>query len=623
MLIETLTANALCVALIHLPFPPLFLFFFSVCMITFIVCVVVRVKEKESAEEGAQSVMTTAATAQTSGHPKAWESLTEAATVKIVQYLVRCVTPFDPEATLSRSMLLLLGRSDLNDIAVERGHHGLCARLGCGRAPRGLERRRLALEREGRAAASLAAVDGGGEAEVEALYSAVAAAGGTEEEEEGHEGDGGDGEDSEREDDDQYTADSFRLAERQQQQLARLSRVSRLRQQRQHTGRGATVTGATPAAAPMVTAYEDRFCSAECLDYHESEIKPRVRAYVDLSHPELLPALANLFPQIPAASLARLAAAEAAGGGPCVRERDTTGALRPVQVGVDNEATGGPGAAAAEPQAELLSRTLQRMSMLRTVWDHEVHDRSAAPPTADSRGSPGPGSAPARQPRGVGLGSLRGPLCVLQFLYSSATPTTHTLFLQLYARHSRSLRPLLSGGLTGLPAAVLLPRMHALEARVAKGAASPTAEGAEEDDGLRVHPDQQQQRRQLFVQHVLSDDTAAVLSRLLLLDEGVVGERLWGGVWRAWQPAAHGAADLSLLYSLRFPFALPSALMSPAARSPEVLGLALVLALAAGCCCAALADDADSLSESLPEVLECVGMSEAQLTECLRVLLGC
>lgn len=709
--------------------------------------------------------MSTSTTTATTGGG-AWEAILDKASTAVTEYLAATTRDFDPAAPLSQHMLHLIDRGTLRDIVVERNYNELCARLGCRNKPRGLEQANSAsggtlcfdwepsdsasssscsdaddAERDGKhhvgprdtdvpAGEGSASSKGKGGRERAADAAASAAS-----------GDVGDAADAEEivYEDDLYTAESFRLAQRQRALLNRMQRKKLRREQRAMraaAAAGGPVTkqsalvgpGGAALAGPRVlrngmlgASFPQRFCCAECEEMHESAILPCVSPFVTHDYPTVFSAVTNLFPNLRVAALQQLAGAETSaaglvkavvetpgrpGAGPQTTATSATdradATLAPVQVGVSYESTahlprsragkvksravansseGGVADASAPASSPVLLRqVLEQMQVLQHVWAHEVvprfsesHLPCVAAPQGEEEATGGiatnargalrtPGAArstvsyaapaPPPQPRAA----LRGSLLLFDFIMNASSATTRRVFRAHFTQHRAALlkhcaaTPPAGGegrGSQSLDDAPLFRRVSssiiaALEARRAATADPDGHAGrgdrseddgdrsSSDDDDLHIDPALQQQRRELFVSHLFSDDVAAALSRLLLVDYGVLSNSAWSGVWfkdvplpaRAAPSPGAGSATVgtSLLRSLRFPLAVPAVLLQAPGSTPEVLGLAMVLLVAAGCCSDVVWRGCARAEVAFEEVGEAVGLTDDDIAAAVRLL---
>ncbi|CAG9573301.1 Rtr1/RPAP2_family_-_putative [Leishmania major strain Friedlin] len=653
----------------------------------------------------------------------AWEAIIDKAVSFVTEYLASTTREFDPAAPLSQHMLHLLDHGSLRDILVERNYNELCGCFGCSNKPRGL----LAagsgtLSFEWDSSLSLSASDAEGDditdeeadgrshgshrrGRGETADGAAAAAQPTNDQP------GTDAEEIVYEED-LYTAESFRLAQRQRAMLNRMQRKKLMREQRAMRA-AATSDGAAVRPAPvgpggtapvssrvlrnglMGASFPQRFCSPECEETYESSIMRRVSPYFAYDYPSVFGAITNLFPNLRVAALQQLAGAETFSAGLVKRVLETQqqeggdapanasasvsagpagGALKPVQVGVSLESNElirrSPGKRAARvahkargvgtatqmndaSSAPLLRAVLEQMQVLQHVWNNEVgprlsetrlsrmaDDAATAPsPTSAATAARCFGSAqvPASfPPRSV----LRGSLLLLDFIMNTSSAQTRRLFHAHYARHRPALQRCLTAAASPREARasslfysvsadiVAELEKRSVEGLAAAGAAEEPVGGTAfdvENEGLRVDPVLQQQRRELFVSHIFSEDVTAMLSRLLFVDYTVLSSMSWSGVWFSGVslrlPAGQQSSKCSLLRSLQFPFAIPAVLLQTAESTPEVLGLAMIFLIAAGCCSEGVWRGCMREEVAFDEVAEAIGLTRDDITAAVGSLM--
>lgn len=269
-----------------------------------------------------------------------------------------------------------------------------------------------------------------------------------------------------------------------------------------------------------------------------------------------------------------------------------------------------------------------------------------------------------------GMRPLQGPLLVIDFLMNVSSATTKKLFaIHHHARYAAAGDTNHDAAAAAAPPSYydrLVGPVRTVLARKAAALLLPTttttttAKAAwellyREGDALRVDPSLQQQRRELAVSQLFATDLAAALSRLAWIDVDAITDVAWEGVWykptavvlggaitdarqhhHNKTPNSNAAAaqgqrqqqyymSYSLLNSLVFPFAVPSALLRPlgatgAMAPPEVLALGAVMLLAAGLCSPAVEAAVRQREEQLEEVLFAVGMSDDDTTAALGAL---
>ncbi|CBZ26785.1 conserved hypothetical protein [Leishmania mexicana MHOM/GT/2001/U1103] len=350
------------------------------------------------------------------------------------------------------------------------------------------------------------------------------------------------------------------------------------------------------------------------------------------------------------------------------------GALRPVQVGVSLESSElirrnpGTGAARAAHKAcgtdtaaqmndatsaPLLREVLEQMQVLQHVWNNEVGPRlsethlsrmlddaaTASSPTSAATAARHFGSAqvPASfPPRPV----LRGSLLLLDFIMNTSCAQTRRLFHAHYARHRPALQRCLTAAASpreprasslfyGVSANIVAElEKRSVAALAAAGAAEESVGDTAfdvEDEGLRVDPGLQQQRRELLVSHIFSEAVTAALSRLLFVDYAVLSSMAWSGVWFSSVslrlPAGQQTSSCSLLRSLQFPCAIPAVLLQPAVSTPEVLGLAMIFLVAAGCCSEGVWRGCMREEVAFDEVAEVIGLTRDDIAAAVGSLM--
>jgi hypothetical protein len=335
-----------------------------------------------------------------------------------------------------------------------------------------------------------------------------------------------------------------------------------------------------------------------------------------------------------------------------------------------------------QPSSPLLLRTvLEQMQVLQGVWNHEVVSRfpdthlprappaalTARQPATHRTTPPAPPVTPVPMSAGHNRPALRGSLLLFDFIMNCSGARTRRLFRVHYRKHhaalqagilaqetgdgshrrmsffvrvSRSVVAALEKSCTRHDPVIITGADAHSDAHIAVAGACGAA--AAEEDGPRIDPVLQQQRRELLASHLFSEEVAAALSRLLMVDYVLLLNDAWAGVWLKELPLLCTKTDISssssktketcsLLRSLRFPFAIPAGLLHAAGSSPEVVGLALIFLVAAGCCsdvvwrgCNATAaeeTEEDASSSAFEEVAEAVGLSEADITAAVRSLM--
>lgn len=579
----------------------------------------------------------------------AWETVVECAITNVVSFLAASTDPLEPSDPLSQCMLLLLDHGSLRDIVVERNYNRLCGSLGCPHSPQGLHR-----------AQPISFAWGSASDEDE------------DEDEEREVGRGEEGDlhidvrDRAPDDeivyaDDIVTHESFRLAHVLQRRLARIRRrceaAERTRQRPPPPeAHRATEEPLHPTRTPRAATgsvirrpvghggifgavFSDRFCSPQCLDIYENELRPHVFRYFQYNHPQLLNAIANLFPNLRVAALQQLAGAHAA---PHALVGNITEKSLPMVPATASDTIDISYDSAAQLGAEVLGK-MQSMITGQPRWHAQGVVRCAVGCDGSAKAiaplAPQDGASDAELLRSRTIPQLlRGPLLILDFLLKVSSLHTRHAFLCHYAARGDAIgeqsvkkfdcrhapKPLVFR--------VVQPLLHDLGERLAAASdhgirplAPPAAEG------LRVNPLVQQQRRELFASHTFSVATAAALSRLLCLDVDVLLEELWHPVWTAAAPAQQqraapqppasvAYAALSLCHSLSFAFPIPASLLQPVTTSPEALLLALVCTVATACATPAAWAPLIECEESLVELMEAMGITEEDVTVCLRAL---
>lgn len=213
---------------------------------------------------------------------------------------------------------------------------------------------------------------------------------------------------------------------------------------------------------------------------------------------------------------------------------------------------------------------------------------------------------------------LRGALSFYDFLLSSSTRQTKQLFLIHYHRQKWPApgQAVADGSTSGIFQRVA----PVITAQLRERTRDPDSSAEPE---LHVNPSLQQQRRDILASHIFSDKTASALSRLLLFDYVLLTTEAWNRIWLEevpW-PQNGGAGVASLLHSLQFPLPIPAVFLQSATATPEVLGLALLYFMAAGCCSAAVWEACNSAEVCIDEVLECLQLTEEDVLACLQVLM--
>ncbi|CAJ1988511.1 Rtr1/RPAP2 family [Leishmania donovani] len=657
----------------------------------------------------------------------AWEVIIDKAVSFVTEYLASTTREFDPAAPLSQHMLHLIDRGSLRDILVERNYNELCGCFGCSNKPRGLLAAgsgTLSFEWDSSLSLSASSAEGDDTTDDEADGRSH----GSHRRGRGETADGAaaaarsikDQPDADAEEivyeEDLYTAESFRLAQRQRAMLNRMQRKKLMREQRAMRA-AATSDGAAAGAAvrpapvgPGGTApvssrvlrngligasFPQRFCSPECEETYESSIMRRVSPYFAYDYPSILGAITNLFPNLRVAALQQLAGAETSSAGLVKRVLETQqqeggdapanasasvsagpagGALKPVHVGVSLESSElircNPGKRAARvahkargadtaaqvndaSSAPLLREVLEQMQVLQHVWSNEVGPRLSETRLSrmadDAATAPSPTSAATAARRfGSAQGPasfpprpvLRGSLLLLDFIMNTSCAQTRRLFHAHYARHRPALQRCLTAAASSREtrASSLFYSVSAdivaelekrsVEALAAAGAAEESVGDTAfdvENEGLRVDPLLQQQRRELLVSHIFSEDVTATLSRLLFVDYAVLSNMSWSGVWFSGLslrlPAGQQSSNCSLLRSLQFPFAIPAVLLQTAESTPEVLGLAMIFLVAAGCCSEGVWRGCMREEVAFDEVAEAIGLTRDDIAAAVGSLM--
>ncbi|KAG5479362.1 hypothetical protein LSCM1_04621 [Leishmania martiniquensis] len=664
-------------------------------------------------------------------HGGAWEAIIDKAVSSVTEYLASTTRAFDPEAPLSQHMLRLVDRGGLRDILMERNYNELCGCLGCGNKPRGLLAAGSSLpsfewaslpsvpasDTEDADSVGEGADEGGDGAhrckQGEAANSAAAAERSTE---------GQPGADAEEivYEDDLYTAESFRLAQRQRALLNRMQHKKLMREQKAiraaatSSGRGSVASaerpapvglgGIAPAASGVLrsgllgASFSQRFCSPECEETYEASILRRVSRYFTYDYPSVFGAITNLFPNLRVAALQKLAGAETSAAGlvkpvqetPQTQPQEESGgalaeasasaspadaALKPVQVGVSFESlecshrhpgkpvvrgarnARGAGVVAqteAASSAPLLREALEQMHVLQHVWNNEVVPRFSGTrllhnATAAATAAPSPTGGAATAMGNFRLAQtpisfpprplLRGSPLLCDFTMNTSSAQTRRLFCMHYARSRSALQRCLTT--LASPRAPTAPSLFCsvsaeivaeLEKRyVAAGSAAGVTDDfvdgiaiETEAEDLRVDPMLQQQRRELLVSHIFSEDVASTLSRLLFLDYAILCNMAWSGVWFSdvalRTPGGQQRRDCSLLRSLQFTFAIPAVLLQEASSTPEVLGLAMIFLVAAGCCSEGVWRGCMREEVAFDEVSEAIGLTREDIAAAVRSL---
>ncbi|KPI89543.1 hypothetical protein ABL78_1311 [Leptomonas seymouri] len=632
----------------------------------------------------------------------AWETIIDKAVTQVSEYLASSTQEFDPAAALSVHMLSLLDRGTLRSILVERNYNELCGCFGCGNRPRGLQ---WNLEKGGEhtlnfdwpssassTAASESDTDGdeaSGEEPKNGQGSRSSAA--------RHTNNGahsvppvvagsqsGDNEEIVYEDD-LYTAESFRLAQRQRTLLNRIQEKRLLKEGVSAPPSAAAAPSPRVRRSGMLGAsFPQRFCSAECEDIYESGIMPRVSPYLRYEFLPVFSALTNLFPNLRVAALQQLAGAEVSASW-LVRPVQENGVTDPRADTVTVRAScgssehlrstheGGTPSGSdkkmemapiemqtndrrEEEEAPPLLRTvLEQMQVLRGVWNHEVAPRfseshmprvPAEQINANEKNHqvqlPVASAAPSQgafHPSAPRTHLLRGSLLLCDFIMNTSSAKTRRLFYEHYVKHRTALqanvsRAIAAAAADSRPAPFFLRISEGITAAMEAKYRCLHADSDEIDrrvtedtdvvgDDLRIDPALQQQRCALLTAYIFSEEVSATLSRLLMVDYVLLINVAWSGVWFRDLPLkVNGAKELcSLQRSLLFPFALPAVLLRAAGSSPEVVGLAMIYLMAAGCCSDAVWAGCMAGEVAFDEVADVIGLTEADVTAAVRSLM--
>eukprot|EP00796_Vickermania_ingenoplastis_P004036 gene4037-2889_t len=547
-----------------------------------------------------------------------WEVILDHASLQVAKYLAsrECVA-FEPSRDVACAMLRLLDRSTLHNILSERSSDGLCACFGCTGLPRGLPEVGGNVDvqwygcdddnddpdkdvgTEDDPAAQNAMVRAGTDGELELLNKAA---------------------DEIVYEDDLYTAESFRLARRDAEQLRRIRRRAAAARQAPSTG------GLLQRAGGQlrVLTLPERFCSDLCLDRYQTEIQPRVPQFVDYSDPNIA--------EVQSTPLMGDITEKSTGAGPA-----------------------SPAAAAGESSGseillkERLAGYLATMSQVKNVWDSALSVGSLGPltsltpsdstsakwanvqrtrssgPTVIARGT---SAVPDVSLPGTGAAhrsTLRGPYLVHDFLMNVCGERCRQLFLLHYVAHRTQLLQLLSDRPQrndNVFDAITRPLMEKFEEEVQHHPLLGTAVS----EPLKVESNLEQQRRAVLARHVFSADSSTTLSRLLLLDEFVLTASAWNAVWLTLppvlgKPVARHAGAANTFSSLIFPFAVPSPLLMPLHSSRESLELAVVLVLAAACVHPTVLEEFLVGEAEVQDILSAVDVTPADIEAALRLIL--
>lgn len=259
-----------------------------------------------------------------------WECIIDHAELQVVEYLAsKQCRSFDPcTSEVARAMLRLVDRSALSCVVKERNYEGLCGRFGCLLKPRLYRQREQSVDVVDWS--SIENVDEDifnddvEEKEMEEMHTVGPLCSAYD----------GSVENAEEEDEivyteDYYTRESFRLAIKDQE---RRRRYRCYLEHRRATSHGAKVGGSAspeevepesnrpkswnnPASASAVRAsatrciaFGERFCSDECMEVFELDIKPRIAPYhVEYGHPDMIKTIGQLFPNLRLEVLLQLA----------------------------------------------------------------------------------------------------------------------------------------------------------------------------------------------------------------------------------------------------------------------------------------------------------------------------
>ncbi|KAG5480126.1 hypothetical protein CUR178_06178 [Leishmania enriettii] len=321
---------------------------------------------------------------------------------------------------------------------------------------------------------------------------------------------------------------------------------------------------------------------------------------------------------------------------------------------VAHNARGADAAAQMEAASStpLLREVLEQMQVLQQVWNNEVvrsfsdthlprKATAAATAPSPARAATAVGHFRSAQapmlcpPRPV----LRGSLLLCDFIMNTSCAQTRRLFYAHYTRSRPALQRCLADAASprapvarSLFYSVSVDIVAELEKSVTAVSAAAATDGSvgsnaleAEDEGLRLDPLLQQQRRELFVSHIFSEDVTSTLSRLLFLDYAVLSNMAWSGVWFSdvplCLPGGQQSSTCSLLRSLQFTFAIPAVLLQEASSTPEVLGLAMVLLVAAGCCSEGVWRGCMREEVAFDEVAEVIGLARDDIAAAVRSLM--
>ncbi|KAG5502374.1 hypothetical protein JIQ42_05251 [Leishmania sp. Namibia] len=322
---------------------------------------------------------------------------------------------------------------------------------------------------------------------------------------------------------------------------------------------------------------------------------------------------------------------------------------------VAHNARGADAAAQTEAASStpFLREVLEQMQVLQQVWNNEVVPRFSDTHLPRKAAAATTAPSPARAATAVGhfwsaqapmlcppRPVLRGSLLLCDFIMNTSCAQTRRLFCAHYTRSRSALqRCLADAALPRAPVArslfysVSADIVAELEKKsVTVVSAAGTTDGSvgsnafeAEDEGLRLDPLLQQQRRELFVSHIFSEGVTSTLSRLLFLDYAVLSNMAWSGVWFSdvplRLPGGQQSSTCSLLRSLQFTFAIPAVLLKEAASTPEVLGLAMVLLVAAGCCSEGVWRGCMREEVAFDEVAEVIGLARDDISAAVRSLM--
>lgn len=507
-----------------------------------------------------------------------WVTLVDHAVVQLAEFLSSGSVSFEGTDDLSVAMLSLIDRETLSNIVKERYANGLCGRFGCLCSPShcslrqedGVEWFSLNDDREGS--------DGDERLPVAS-------------DETGEEGLGG-------EEDDFYTAETFRIAQRNRDEMRRA-------RQRAATQSHTQISHGKGSMSRM-------FCSDDCLATFQSSIVPLSPACIDYGNPAIISSIGKLFPNLRVEALQELA-----------KENVCTDAL--VGEVVEHGGSGGNTAPLSTSQegntkpAATLENFLATAPFVQEVWvsslQAQPRHRQAWP---EERTVVGPLThAPQQSTQILPLSSssfaqpttvktqLSGSYLVHDFFMTVCGEKCQHLFQAYYQAQRQSLHDVLAEFSPPKDASIMVIIQSIFASLDAVVPSNLDIDAIQEP--LVVDAVLANQRRSLVSAHVFSPSSTAALSRLLLFDESTMRSCAWSGVWQS--HLVGKTQKKSLLECLVFPFAIPSPLLLSLRSSRESLEMCLIFLLVASCVNPTVLKEFLTSSAQLDEILDATQVS--------------